>query len=161
MIVEHTNTEFAEAIKSWKPWQEEKEILARVPAHALIDSGCTKSCIDKNFVERNHIPTHELTTPYSIYNADGSNNEGGRVTKCVKIGMRMSDSLHQEQIELPITTLASSDIFLGYDWLAKHNPEIDWTDKQIDFTWCPETCYPKEKLRVTQERSYPAYLDPY
>ena len=33
---------------------------------------------------------------------------------------------HKETLILLVTTLSSSNIFLGHDWLTKHNPEIDW-----------------------------------
>jgi hypothetical protein len=36
--------------------------------------------------------------------------------------------------------LAKMDIFLGYDWLKLHNPEIDWTKNKIGFTWCLSGC---------------------
>ena len=32
------------------------------------------------------------------------------------------------------------DMFLGYDWLVKHNPEVDWNKGIIKFTRCPRTC---------------------
>ena len=47
------------------------------------------------------------------------------------------------------------DIFLGYDWLVKHNPEINWKNRMITFTRCPESCTMKHqdirfKTRRTQ-----------
>ena len=39
---------------------------------------------------------------------------------------------HKESIRLSVTQLSSSNIFLGYDWLSKHNPEIDWEKGTID-----------------------------
>jgi len=32
------------------------------------------------------------------------------------------------------------DIFLGYNWLVKHNPEINWKTGIIWFTRCSRTC---------------------
>ena len=32
------------------------------------------------------------------------------------------------------------DMFLGYDWLVKHNPEIDWNKGVMKFTRCPRLC---------------------
>ena len=34
--------------------------------------------------------------------------------------------------------LNGTDIFLGYDWLVKHNLEVNWKDRKIQFTRCPE-----------------------
>ena len=33
------------------------------------------------------------------------------------------------------------NVFLGYDWLEKHNPEIDWKKRKINFTRCPMDCH--------------------
>ena len=106
--------------------------------HVLIDSGCTKSCIDKGFVRRYDLPTEKLNHPYAIYNVDGTSNEGGRIEDIAVIELQIGD--HSEEIRLPVMTIASSNIFLGYDWLAKHNPEIDWKKGEIEFTRCPTGC---------------------
>ena len=72
---------------------------------------------------------------------------------------------HQESIRLAVTTLASSNIFLGHDWLIRHNPEIDWKLGTMEFTRCPDTCQLDEiQVRKVQEmgdseRKWPEYLD--
>ena len=43
---------------------------------------------------------------------------------------------YHEQIELVVTNLASSNVFLGYDWLERHNPTIDWKAGIIYFDRC-------------------------
>ena len=30
-------------------------------------------------------------------------------------------------------------MFLRYDWLVKHNPEVNWNMGKIQFTRCPKT----------------------
>jgi len=39
-----------------------------------------------------------------------------------------------------VTDLNGVDMFLGYDWLVKHNPEVNWKNEIIKFTRCPESC---------------------
>ena len=34
--------------------------------------------------------------------------------------------------------LDRTDMFLGHNWLVKHNPEFNWKNKTIKFTRCPE-----------------------
>jgi len=34
---------------------------------------------------------------------------------------------YKEQIDTAVTDLSGTDMFLGYDWLMKHNPEINWS----------------------------------
>jgi hypothetical protein len=39
-----------------------------------------------------------------------------------------------------VTGLGVASVFIGFDWLKKHNPEIDWNKPSIMFTRCPEEC---------------------
>ena len=55
--------------------------------------------------------------------------------------MKLSVKEHSEIICLTVTTLVSSNIFLGYDWLTKHNPEIDWGQGTVSFTKCSDSCF--------------------
>ena len=74
---------------------------------------------------------------------------------------------HEEQIQLAVTLLASSNIFLGHDWLSKHNLEIDWKLGRIKFTRCPDACsilvsQIDDKVyarRTTINKIWPDYLD--
>ncbi|OCB85965.1 hypothetical protein A7U60_g7100 [Sanghuangporus baumii] len=84
-----------------------------IDAHTLIDSGCTGSCIDEGFVKR-------------------YGNEGGLIKEYIMV--RMFFGKHEEEIQLAVMSLASSNIFLGHDWLQKHNPEIDWKIGSVKFT---------------------------
>jgi hypothetical protein len=52
---------------------------------ALLDSGCTGSCIDKEFVRKNNIQTKKVPLPIPVYNADGSLNKGGPITEFVEV----------------------------------------------------------------------------
>ena len=45
----------------------------------------------------------------------------------VEVTMKIWD--HKESIKFFVTKLGKRDIFLGYTWLRKHNPEIDWINK--------------------------------
>jgi len=36
--------------------------------------------------------------------------------------------------------LNSTNMFLEYDWLVKHNLEVDWSKETMRFTRCPRTC---------------------
>ena len=47
---------------------------------------------------------------------------------------------HTESIELAVTDLGSTDVFLGHDWLKLHNPSIDWEDGSLAFDHCPDSC---------------------
>ena len=92
-------------------------------AHAIIDSGCTNSYIDVKYVAWNKIPMKRLPQSVEVLNADGTENEGGNITHYVELNLQIGD--HIERIRMPVLTLKSTNIFLGYSWLNKHNPNID------------------------------------
>ncbi|KAL5529849.1 hypothetical protein ACEPAF_6106 [Sanghuangporus sanghuang] len=123
-----------------------------IDAHALIDLGCTGSCIDK------------------VFNADGTSNEGGLIKEYVVVWMFFGK--HEEEIQLVVMSLASSNIFLSHDWLQKHNPEIDWKIGSVKFTHCPDECdsvLSKEEIdneyvrnvRMKEAAKWPPYLEEY
>ena len=47
---------------------------------------------------------------------------------------------HKKTLEAVVTDLDGTDIFLGYDWLVKHNLEVNWKNGTIKFTRCPGNC---------------------
>ena len=107
---------------------------------ALIDCGSTGSCIDTQFVRENGIITRTLPIEIPVFNADGTPNNNGPITEVVELFVKVQD--HTERIELAVSNLDKSEIFLGYDWLEKHNPSIDWRKKEIKFDRCPLECTP-------------------
>ena len=105
---------------------------------ALPDSESTGSCMSKWFVEKHELPTRKLAWPIPIYNADGTLNKGGTIKEYVKIRMIIQD--HVERIQFAISDLGEADIFIGYEWLKKNNPDVDWRASILFFTWCPDEC---------------------
>ena len=65
---------------------EVKAVVARpdgskLPIIALVDSGCSGSAIDETFVKENNLLTHDIPIPIPVYNADGTMNKGGTISK--------------------------------------------------------------------------------
>ena len=112
-------------------------------AQALLDSGCMGSCISREFVDRHHIALRKTAIPIPLYNADGSLNKDGSITHFAPLRVRVGD--HQELLDLAVTHLDGSDLFLGHDWLKRHNPSIDWATGTLDFDRCPDVCGHKPK----------------
>ena len=52
---------------------------------------------------------------------------------------------HKETLEVVVTDLNGTDMFLGHDWLVKHNPEVNWKNGTIKFTRCLGSCIIKYK----------------
>ena len=95
----------------------------QIQAKVLIDSGCTGSSIDQDFVRRNKINTKKVARLISIYNTDGTMNAGGPISEFVKLKIKIQD--HIERMEFAVTNLGKNPMFIGFEWLKHHNPSID------------------------------------
>ena len=118
------------------------DTLSHHPIKALIDSGCTGSCINENFVKKHDLNTIKLPKSIPVFNTDGLPNVTGRLTHTVQLQVIIRD--HKEIMEFGISNLGTSNIFLGHNWLKHHNPEIDWKGKTIQFNRCLGSCYKEE-----------------
>ena len=79
--------------------------------------------------------------------------KNGNVTRVAPLEIKINR--HKEQLEATVTDLNGTDMFLGHDWLIKHNLEVNWKNQTIQFTKCPESCKMKHqdvkfKTRRTQ-----------
>lgn len=81
--------------------------------------------------------TKKLPRPIPVYNADNTLNTDGPISEYVELRMQIKD--HNEIIQLAVTNLGKSDLFIGHEWLKLHNPSIDWKESSIVFDRCPET----------------------
>jgi Retroviral aspartyl protease. len=114
-------------------------------ADALIDSGCEGSCIDVKYVRKNGLVTTKLARPIPVHNADGQPNSEGPISESVTLELRIGT--HWERIDFGVTNLGKGEIFLGYDWLKLHNPNIDWQQGSVEFSRCPSRCQPHTHAR--------------
>src|SRR6202790_2095695 len=119
-----------------------------IPARALLDSGCTGCTIDRTFVNKHRLTTMELEHPIRVLNADGTDNKDGQIMEMIEIRMRIGER-HVENIHFAVPSFIDHDIFLGYDWLIQHNPEVDWENKHIKLSRCPEQCQPMKLNKNT------------
>ena len=58
---------------------------------------------------------------FEVFNANRTKNR--EVTRFTPLEVEING--HKEQINAAVTDLNGMDMFLGYDWLVKHNPEVD------------------------------------
>ena len=98
----------------------------------LLDSGCTGTVIDRKFAKEKDLLIHSLPVPIPIYNADRSLNDGGSISEFALLKFQIGE--HKEQIAMALSNFSTHNIFLGHDWLKKHNPKIDWQTQEIKFT---------------------------
>ena len=109
-------------------------------AQTLIDCGCEGSCVHQRFVDKHRLNVKPLARPIPVFNADGTPNKDGPITGFVSLQVKIGE--HVERIDFGVTNLGRGEIFLGFDWLSKHNPSIDWVGRTIKFDRCPSSCPP-------------------
>src|SRR5258708_37561870 len=102
-----------------------------LPFHALLDSGSSHSFVDKAFVIKNKLMFSYLPNPILLKMFDGSTPTN--ISKKVWMPITFSTG-ETHHLELFITKLDENySLVLGYDWLAQHNPNINWTETKIVF----------------------------
>ncbi|EJD38861.1 hypothetical protein AURDEDRAFT_172013 [Auricularia subglabra TFB-10046 SS5] len=89
----------------------------RINGRALLDSGCTSSSSDREFIRRKQLTTQPAAVVWTVYNADGSVN--GFIKEYVELLIKIRDADGREHVEkcnFPVANLGGKqDLFLGYD----------------------------------------------
>jgi len=108
----------------------------KIKIKVLVNSECTHTGIDEQLVKDKRIQTRPINFLFEVFNTDGTKN--GEVTKIASLEVKINE--HKEQLEAAVTDLNGTDMFLEYDWLVKHNSEVNWKNETIKFTRCPRSC---------------------
>jgi len=117
---------------------------------ALLDSGATRSFIDRDFVRSKGMNTRTLSRNIPVFNVDSSPNEAGQISEVVDVVLRYKT--HSERMLLAVSGLGKQSLILGYDWLKDHNPKIDWEKGEVKMTRCLLRCEGGCTLRKEQTR---------
>jgi len=116
----------------------------------LVDSRCIHTGIDEQLVKDRRIQMKSINFSFEVFNTDRTKNR--EVTRVVPLEIEINS--HKEQLEAAVTNLDGTDMFLGCDWLVKHNPEVNWKNGTIRFTRYPEQCTMKhEDIRFKTRRT--------
>jgi len=101
------------------------DTMEETSTEAMVDTGATGDFIDQDFVTQVKRLTCKLSQPIPVYNMDGTLNDAGSICKVVNV--IMTYDRHSEHILLAaVTCLSKQSMILGFTWLDKHNPEIDF-----------------------------------
>ena len=87
----------------------------------LVDSRCTHMGINKQLVKEKRIQTKPINFSFEVFNMNRTKNR--EMTKVVPLEIKINR--YKEQLKVIVTDLNGTDMFLGYDWLVKHNPEVN------------------------------------
>ena len=101
-----------------------------------MDSRCTYTGINEQLVKDKRIQTKLINFSFKVYNTEGTKN--GEVTRVAPLEIKINS--YKEQLEAAVTDLDGTDMFLGHDWLVKHNPEVNWKNGTIRITRCLGQC---------------------
>jgi hypothetical protein len=137
----------AKELKEYQRQRKHHEMLVPVTAlnngktcavKALLHNRCTTTCIDQDYAKAEGFELQELDAHIVVRNADRTENARGKITHYVE--MIMTIGPHSEQQCFLVTGLGKVRVFIGYDWLYKPNPEIDWRSQKLVFSRCPPEC---------------------
>ena len=116
----------------FKLWIETLNTGTRFEVLALVDSGASSDFVDRAFVEKNDIDTIELEEPIPVRNADGTENQGGPIEAYIECLIVAPE--RRERLTLEVTHLGGRyQIILGFLWLQRNGPFIDWAGKTLTF----------------------------
>ena len=112
---------------------------------ALIDSGATICCIDLHLAWRMRWLLEKLHQPMYAQNADGTNNSRGMICHQVKLHLRINGR-NKIQNFFVLNLGKQNNIILGYPWLMKNNPQIDWTTGKVHMIGTPIPCHDEPQM---------------
>ena len=117
---------------------ESTESALKFSVDGLVDCGATSEFIDSEYASAVGLPLRRLARAIPVYNVDGTPNEAGAIREIADIVLRYNG--HSERVQLAVTRLGKQKLILGYSWLRKHNPEINWDTQEVKMSRCPAAC---------------------
>lgn len=103
----------------------------------LIDSGSDINIMDEALVQQLGIRCRPLSNPVPANALDGR-LLGHVAQRSAPVHMLLAGN-HHETVQFNILRTPRHPLVLGYPWLRRHNPHIDWTSGVI-LSWSP-TCH--------------------
>jgi len=97
----------------------------------LLDSKAGGKFIDQNYARKSGFKIQQLEQPLKAFNVDGMENKRRTIKIFVDLDLTIFEK--RRNTRLFVTGLGKQKIILGFPWLNKHNPEINW--KTGEFSW--------------------------
>jgi len=80
--------------------------------------------VDRVVMENNNLVTYKLANLYCVINADSTSNKVEYITEYIRAYVEIGS--HKTTQYLFVTNLENKEMMIGYLYLYKHNPNIDW-----------------------------------
>jgi len=86
-----------------------------------VNSGYTYTGIDQKLVKDKRIQMKLVDFSFKVFNTDSTKNR--EVTRIILLKVEINR--HKKYIEAVVMDLNGTDMFLGYNWLVKHNLKVN------------------------------------
>lgn len=111
-----------------------KKRIGNITTTALLDSGASACFMDKRFAELNKILLVRKKIPVHCEVIDGRPIASGDIThETIPLKVMINGYHHTVVFNIIGLGKTSEPIILGYSWLEKYNPKIDWSTRQVEF----------------------------
>jgi hypothetical protein len=109
----------------------EKQKGIEIVEEGFLDCGATGKFIDQNYAKIKGLKLEVLEKPIHVYNVDGTPNKRGTIRQYVDLNIEIHGKVCKERFL--ITGLGKQKIILGFPWLKKMNPIIDWQKGTLEW----------------------------
>ena len=112
-----------------------------IPIQALVDSGASDSFLDPSFLGQHHLQPLPHPQPIQLELIDGNIPSTGPITHYIP-SRKGIHGTHTKDLTFHVTWLGHFQMVLGFPWLSRHNPCIDWSRGSLTFAspFCSSTC---------------------
>jgi len=105
-----------------------KRHTCTIDMEALIDSGADESLMDEGLAKRLGLRTKRLEKPVKASSLNG--HELFTITHATE-PVLLNIAVHAELLSFYLYQSDTRTLVLGYPWLVKHNPHIDWSTGRV------------------------------
>ena len=118
---------------------------------SLLDSGAGGEFIDQNYAKTLKLPLLNLERPIPVINVDGTLNKKGTIKQYINLDLEIFGQ--KQIIWLLVTELGKQKILLGFPWLQKYNPIIDWQTGSFHWWHIPRKFNFRKRIKSLSTKS--------
>ena len=118
--------------------QDSSETL--IKTHLLIDSGATRNFVNTDTIINLGIRVETLEKAIQVTLIDGKVSSEGNIRNFVRVKLLFENGIEQEETFFLTKIDAIHPWILGYEWLKRRNPLIDWSKPSLQFNQGKERC---------------------